>query len=65
MDALEEPERLESLKQAVAADGRAFHVISSVTNQNVRELVNAVAMKLDDLKRAEREAAVVELSMSE
>jgi GTP-binding protein len=65
MDALEEPERLESLKQAVAADGYAFHVISSVTNQNVRELVNAVAMKLDELKRAEREAAVVELSMSE
>src|SRR5678815_833450 len=65
MDALEEPERLESLKQAVAADGHAFHAISSVTNQNVRELVNAVAMKLDYLKRAEREAAVVELSMSE
>ena len=65
MDALEEPERLESLKQAVAADGHAFHAISSVTNQNVRELVNAVAMKLDELKRAEREADVVELSMSE
>ena len=65
MDALEEPERLESLRQAVAADGHAFHAISSVTNQNVRELVNAVAMKLDELKRAEREAAVVELSMSE
>ena len=65
IDALEEPERLESLKQAVAEDGHAFHAISSVTNQNVRELVNAVARKLEELKLAEKDAAIVELSLSE
>lgn len=65
IDALEEPQRLESLKQAVAADGHAFYAISSVTNENVRELVNAVARKLEELKLAEKDAAIVELSLSE
>lgn len=65
LDALEEPERLEALKQAAVADGHEFYAISSVTNQNVRELVNAVALKLDDLKRVARENAVVELAVSE
>ena len=65
IDALEEPQRLESLKQAVAADGHAFYAISSVTNENVRELVNAAARKLEELKLAEKDAAIVELSLSE
>jgi GTP-binding protein len=63
IDALEDPERLESLKQAAALDGRPFFAISSVTNQNVRELVNAVAQKLDELKQSAKEAAVVELAL--
>jgi len=65
MDALEDPERLESLKQAAAHDGHDFHAISAVTNQNVRELVNAVAAKLEALKRAAQENSVVELALSQ
>lgn len=65
LDALEEPERLEALKQAAVADGHEFHAISSVTNQNVRELVNSVALKLETLKRAARENATVELALSD
>ena len=65
LDALEQPERLESLKQAALADGHEFHAISSVTNQNVRELVNAVALKLEALKQVARENANVELALSE
>jgi GTPase len=65
IDALEEPERLESLKQAVAVEGHEFYAISSVTNENVRELVNGVARKLEEIKLTEKDAAIVELSLSE
>ncbi|HEU4478464.1 MAG TPA: GTPase ObgE [Pyrinomonadaceae bacterium] len=65
LDALEQPERLESLKQAALADGHEFHAISSVTNQNVRELINAVGSKLEALKQVARENANVELALSE
>jgi GTP-binding protein len=53
IDALDEPERLESLRRRVREDGREFFEISSVTNRGVRELVNAVARRLDELKRDE------------
>jgi hypothetical protein len=36
-----------------------------VANQNVRVLVNAMAAKLEALKRSEQENAVVELALSE
>lgn len=49
IDALDEPERLESLKQRAAADHRPFFVISSATRQGIRELVNAMARTLDEL----------------
>lgn len=65
LDALEEPERLEALEQAAVADGHEFYAISSVTNQNVHDLVNAVAVKLEALKRVARENAIVELALSE
>lgn len=65
LDALEEPERLEALEQAAVADGHEFYAISAVTNQNVRELVNAVALKLEALKQVARENAIVELALSE
>ncbi|MBV9958706.1 MAG: GTPase ObgE [Acidobacteria bacterium] len=48
-DALDEPERLENLRQRAAADGRAFYAISSATREGVRELVGAVARALDEL----------------
>lgn len=49
IDALDEPERLESLKQRAAADDRPFYAISSATRQGVKELVNAMARTLDEL----------------
>jgi GTP-binding protein len=64
LDALEEPERLESLKKAALAEGHEFHAISAVTNQNVRVLVNEVAAKLEELKRTEQQNAVA-LALSE
>src|ERR671913_137875 len=41
IDALDEPERLESLRRRAAADGKQFFQISSVTNQGTKELVAA------------------------
>jgi GTP-binding protein len=49
IDALDEPERLDSLKQRAEQDGKPFFAISSATNAGVRELVNAVATKLEEL----------------
>ncbi len=48
-DALDEPERLEALRARAAADNRAFYAISAVTNEGVRELVNAIARALDEI----------------
>ncbi|HEX8162141.1 MAG TPA: GTPase ObgE [Pyrinomonadaceae bacterium] len=50
LDALDEPERLASLRRRAAEDGREFHEISAVTNRGVRELVGAVAARLEELK---------------
>ena len=52
IDALDEPERLESLKARAAEDAKPFFAISSATGAGVRELVNAMAAKLDELARA-------------
>jgi GTP-binding protein len=49
IDALDEPERLESLKRRAAEDGRPFFAISSATRQGVKELVSAMALTLDEL----------------
>jgi GTP-binding protein len=49
LDALDEPERLERLKQRAGEDGKPFFAISSATGLGVRELVNAIARKLDEL----------------
>src|SRR5712671_1733177 len=43
IDALDEPARLESLRQQSAAEGLPFYAISSVTNKGTAELVTAVA----------------------
>jgi GTP-binding protein len=48
IDALDEPERVEGLRRRAQQDHRQFFAISSVANQGVRELVNAVAFRLDD-----------------
>lgn len=46
IDSLDEPERLEQLKDQAAADGREFLPISSVTGEGVRPLVNLIATRL-------------------
>ncbi len=59
IDALEDPQRLESLKRKAESDGKSFHAISSVTNRGVRELVNAVAARLKELKESAQSAETV------
>lgn len=49
IDALDEPERLERLRERAEADGRDFFAVSSVANRGVRELINAVARELDEI----------------
>jgi Obg family GTPase CgtA len=46
IDALDEPERLEKLKERAASDRREFFAISSVANQGLKELVNTIAKRL-------------------
>jgi GTPase len=51
IDALDDPSRLEALRDAASADRREFWAISSVANQNVRELVQRVAELLEEERR--------------
>ena len=55
IDALDEPERLEKLRELAKEVGQPFFQISAVTNQGTRELVMAVAQMLDELKVIELE----------
>ncbi|HEX2639192.1 MAG TPA: GTPase ObgE, partial [Pyrinomonadaceae bacterium] len=47
IDALDEPERLEHLRERAKKDRRRFFPISSVANEGVRELIFAVSELLD------------------
>jgi GTP-binding protein len=62
LDALDEPDRLESLKQKALDDRKPFFAISSATGQGVRELVNAMAAKLKELSAESAKADTVELT---
>lgn len=53
LDALDEPERLESLRERAKKDGKDFLEISAVTNQGTKQLISAVARRLDEIKEAE------------
>ncbi|MGC2234539.1 MAG: GTPase ObgE [Pyrinomonadaceae bacterium] len=53
LDALDEPERLESLREQAKKDGKDFLEISAVTNQGTKELVAAVAKRLAEIKETE------------
>ena len=53
IDALDEPERLEKLREAADADGKPFLQISAVTNLGTKDLVNLVAQKLAEIKKTE------------
>jgi GTP-binding protein len=65
IDALEDPQRLESLRSEAAAARLSFYEISSVTNKGTKELVAAVAAKLDELKDAEasKQIGMIELTV--
>ena len=63
IDALEDSERLESLRAQAEADGRPFYAISAVANKGTRELIFAVAARLDKLNEAQKKAETVELSL--
>lgn len=54
LDALDEPERLERLRERAAKDGCPFFAISSATGSGIRELVNAVAREVFDDGAGER-----------
>ena len=47
IDALDEPERLQSLKERAQQDARQFFAISSVTGEGVRELIQFVAREVE------------------
>jgi GTPase len=51
LDALDEPERLQSLRARAEADGKPFLQISAVTNQGTQELIQIVSRKLDEIAR--------------
>ncbi|MGI9054377.1 MAG: GTPase ObgE [Pyrinomonadaceae bacterium] len=53
LDALDEPEKLENLRERVKKDGKQFLEISAVTNQGTKELIFAVAKRLEELKETE------------
>ncbi len=59
LDALEEPARLERLKERSRTDGKPFYAISSATGQGVRELVNGVARMLDEIGERDGQAQKV------
>ena len=53
IDALDEPEKLESLRERAKEDGKDFLEISSVTNRGTKELVSIVARRLEEMKKTE------------
>ncbi|HYJ85477.1 MAG TPA: GTPase ObgE [Pyrinomonadaceae bacterium] len=63
VDALDEPERLESLRKQTEIDGLPLYVISSVTNKGTKALVAAVAAKLDELREANQQRETIDLAL--
>jgi GTP-binding protein len=63
IDALDEPERLEALRQQAEKDGLPFFAISSATNRGTKELISVVAAKLDEIKISERRDDTIQLAL--
>jgi len=61
IDALDDPERLESVKQSALKDTKPFFAISSATGEGVRELINAVSAKLEELSAESNRTDIVEI----
>ncbi len=55
IDALDEPERLERLKEKAAQDEKEFFAISSATREGLKELVYAITQKLDEMEATNAE----------
>jgi GTP-binding protein len=55
IDVLDDPERLEVLRERAEQDGRPFFAISAAANKGLKELVSKVAQTLDELKIVEIE----------
>jgi GTPase len=62
VDALDEPPRLESLKQRALEDAKPFFAISSATGEGVRQLISAVAARLEELNTETDKTDTVELA---
>lgn len=60
IDALDEPERLESLKIRAEQDGKQFLAISSVANTEIKELIFEVVKALDVIKNAAATSSAAE-----
>ncbi len=62
IDALDEPERLEKLRERAEKDGKDFLEISSVANKGLKELVSATAKMLDAAAHERREMEIISQS---
>ncbi len=65
LDALDEPERLENLREAAEKDNKKFMAISAVTNQGTQDLVFAVAQRLEEIKKTDEENKKAEINLTE
>lgn len=67
IDSLDEPERLEALRQRAEQDGHEFLAISAVANQGTKELVSVVARKLTEIaeESADRQTITIDGSDGE
>ena len=50
LDALDDPSRLESLRERAAQDGRPLFAISAVAGTGVRELLSAIAREVEEMR---------------
>lgn len=57
LDILDDEDRLEALKKRAKKDKKEFLAISAAANQGLKELVNAVTVRLDAITQEEAEAA--------
>jgi GTP-binding protein len=64
LDALDEPEKLEKLREKAKEDDKPFFEISAVTNRGTKELVFAVSQKLDEIKEEEKSKIDLEDSVT-
>jgi GTP-binding protein len=63
LDALQEPARLDVLRERAERDGKQFSAISSATGNGVRQLMEAVAAKLRELNDSGERLDTLELQL--